>query len=235
MKKQTENSRLRPPIVLPMLIALALTVIAWLTRIDHAGADLFFNEEYGVWFLKNELVVELIYELTPIPAFIIFGLSVIVLFGSIWKESWKKWRKQSLCWILVMALGPGLVVNAVFKDWYGRPRPKNVTEYGGKLEFCPVWVVGLPGKAKSFPCGHASVGFYFMTGYFCFWQRNRRVALRWMVAGLGAGTLLGLARMAEGAHWFSDVVWAGVFIYFISYLSAWACGLFKTEPEPTVL
>ena len=224
----------RPPLVLPLLIALLLTVIAWLTRIDFMWQDLFFTANSGSWFLKSDLIVYMIYEYTPIPAFAIFAISIIILLGSIWKKTWRRWNRIAICWMLVMALGPGLVVNAVFKDWYGRPRPKNVMEYGGEKQFCPVWVVGEPGVEKSFPCGHASVGFYFMAGYFCWWRRNRRAARRWMVAGLGAGTLLGLARMACGAHWFSDVVWAGVFIYFISYLSAWACGLLRDQPEQAV-
>lgn len=231
--KQSKTRKEKPPVVFPLLIALMLTVIAWLTPIDFILADFFFNEETGTWFLKNDLVVKLIYDLSPIPAFIIFGVSTIVVLGSIWKKIWRRGIRTALCWMLVMALGPGLVVNAVFKDWYGRPRPKHVEEYGGKMEFCPVWVIGVPGKAKSFPCGHASIGFYFMTGYFCYWRRNRRAARIWLAVGLIAGTIIGMARMANGAHWFSDVVWAGVFMYFISYLSATVCGLLKEQPETT--
>ena len=234
MMKQTKPSRTRPPLVFPLLIALVLTVIAWLTRIDFMWQDLFFNEQTGTWFLKSDFVVKMIYELSPIPAFVIFAISLIIVLGSIWKKTWRRFNRIAICWLLVMALGPGLVVNTVFKDWYGRPRPKHVTEYGGKLEFCPVWVIGEPGVAKSFPCGHASIGFYFMAGYFCWWRRNRRAARRWMATGLIAGGVVGLIRMASGAHWFSDVVWAGVFIYFISYLSAWACGLLKPQPEQHV-
>ncbi len=232
--KQNKPQPPRPPIVLPLLIALVLTVIAWLTRIDFALADLFFNEQTGKWFLKNDTLVKLIYEISPIPAFILFATGVVITLGSIWKKTWRRWNRMAICWMLVMALGPGLVVNALFKDWYGRSRPKNVMEYGGEKQFCPVWVVGEPGVEKSFPCGHASIGFYFMAGYFCWWRRNRRTARHWLASGLIAGGVVGLVRMASGAHWFSDVVWAGVFIYFISYLSAWACGLLRDQPEQTV-
>lgn len=234
MTKHYKTERSRPPILLPLLVTLLLTLLAWLTRIDFIAQDLFFTGNSERWFLKSDLIIKIIYELTPIPAFIIFGLSLIVLLGRIWKKAWRRWSRIAICWILVMALGPGLIVNAIFKDWYGRPRPKNVTEYGGEKEFCSVWVIGEPGKSKSFPCGHASVGFYFMAGYFCWWRKNRRTARHWLITGLAAGTLLGLARMACGAHWFSDVVWAGVFIYFISYLCAWACGLLKKPAENTV-
>lgn len=228
---KNKHERVRPPLLLPFLIALLLTVIAWLTRIDFATQDLFFNEQTSTWFLKSDLIVNLVYEILPIPAFIIFGVSALLVLGSIFAKSWRRWNRIAICWMLVMVLGPGLVVNSIFKDWYGRPRPKQTIEYGGEMEFRPVWVVGIPGEAKSFPCGHASVGFYFMAGYFCWWRRNRRIARRWLATGLSAGGILGFARMASGAHWFSDVIWAGAFIYFISYLSAWACGLLKDQTE----
>lgn len=234
MIKYDKTNRSRPPVLLPVLITLLLTLLAWLTRIDLMAANLFFNETTGVWLFKKELLVKMVYEISPIPAFIIFAVSVVVALVSIWKKTWRRWTRQALCWILVMVLGPGLVVNTIFKDWYGRPRPKQIVEYGGKMEFCPVWVVGEPGEAKSFPCGHASIGFYFMAGYFCWWRRNRRIARRWLSTGLAAGVIVGLARMASGAHWFSDVVWAGTFIYFISYLSAWGCGLLKDQPENAI-
>jgi hypothetical protein len=76
---KTRNNR--PPIYGPLLITLLLTVIAWMTRIDYAAADLFFNKADGVWFLKNQIAVELVYDLTPIPAFIIFGIAGEVVLG----------------------------------------------------------------------------------------------------------------------------------------------------------
>ncbi len=233
--KPNKTERSRPPILLPLLITLFLTLLAWVARFDFIASNPFFNPDTGKWLFKNTLIETLIYEISPIPAFIIFFISLVVALGSIWKKAWRRWTRMAVCWILVMVLGPGLIVNAVFKDWYGRPRPNKVVEYGGQETFRPVWVVGeTPGKGKSFPCGHASIGFYFMAGYFCWWRKNRRRARRWLATGLTVGIIVGLARMAGGAHWFSDVVWAGTFVYFISYLSAWGCGLLKHQAESPV-
>ena len=41
--------------------------------------------------------------------------------------------------LLSFALGPGLLVNAVLKEHWGRPRPVAVTEFGGELAFVPWW------------------------------------------------------------------------------------------------
>ena len=58
--------------------------------------------------------------------------------------------------------------------------------------------------------------------------------LQTILDNLTAGVIVGLARMASGAHWFSDVVWAGTFVYFISYGVASGCGLLKDQTESTV-
>ncbi|MEI9804295.1 MAG: hypothetical protein WDN48_07260 [Pseudolabrys sp.] len=38
-----------------------------------------------------------------------------------------------------MALGPGLAVNVLLKDHWGRPRPIDVTQFGGMDKFVPWW------------------------------------------------------------------------------------------------
>jgi membrane-associated PAP2 superfamily phosphatase len=221
----------RPAVFIPLLITLALTLAALAFNFDIRISNLFFHIETGTWLFKNTPVEKLVYDLSPIPAFILFGIGVIVALGSIWKKTWRRWIRVAVFWVLLMVLGPGLVVNAVFKDYYGRPRPKQICEYGGPMTFKPVWVPGTPGKGKSFPCGHASIGFYFLGGYFCWWRSNRRRARRWLAGGLIAGCAIGLARIAVGAHWFSDVIWAGTFTYFISYLLAAVCGLLKAPAK----
>lgn len=42
--------------------------------------------------------------------------------------------------LLVIALGPGLLVNAVLKEQWGRARPSQVAEFGGSAAYTPVWL-----------------------------------------------------------------------------------------------
>ena len=44
-------------------------------------------------------------------------------------------------WFLVvtLALGPGVITNLVLKDHWHRPRPIDVTEFGGSFRFTPWW------------------------------------------------------------------------------------------------
>lgn len=228
LRQSTKRSL--PPLWTPLIIGIVLTVFVLLFNLDLQLADL-FRTEGGEWVWKGLAFERFIYKVSPVPAFVAFGLGTIVAIGSFWKTTWKRWRRIGLCLSLCMLLGPGLVVNGIFKEFYGRPRPKQTEQYGGKMEFRPVWVVGIPHKAKSFPCGHASIGFFFMAGYFIYFKRNHRTARRWLIFGLLYGALIGYARMARGGHWFSDVVWAAVFIYYTSYLSAWICGLLAPGEE----
>ena len=232
--KRATTRLFRPPIYVPLLIALAATLVALVTHIDFAVSDLFYEETTGTWPYKHSVLQSVIYKFSPIPAIAVFAGGVIIALVSIWRKSWRRWTRGAIYWSLVMLLGPGLLVNALFKDLYGRPRPKQVIEYGGEMEFKPVWVVGTPGEAKSFPCGHASIGFYFMAGYFYWWRRDLQRARRWLLIGLIAGSVIGLSRIANGSHWFSDVVWAGAFMYFSSYLTAVACGLMKRRGDDRV-
>ncbi len=61
--------------------------------------------------------------------------------------------------ILSVVIGPGLIINAVFKDHWDRPRPRDVVEFGGMLQCTPAPLRGESGE--SFPCGHCSVGFLY--------------------------------------------------------------------------
>ena len=220
-----------PAIYVPLTMALLATLLILFTNLDVKVSNLFFNRETGRWLMQSSLLAKAVYALSPIPAIAVFSGGVIILLGSIWRKSWCRWRRAALYWALVLALGPGLVVNAIFKDFYGRPRPSQVVEYGGAMSFHQVWAPGEPGKGKSFPCGHASVGFYFMAGYFYWWRKNPSKARRWLLIGVAAGLAVGFIRVARGAHWFSDVLWSGFFVYFVSYVTAWGCGFMRAPGD----
>jgi membrane-associated PAP2 superfamily phosphatase len=65
----------------------------------------------------------------------------------------------------------------------------------------------------SFASGHAAMGFYLLVPYFLLRRRAPARAAALLVVGLAFGTLVGLARMVQGAHFPSDVLWALGFVY----------------------
>jgi lipid A 4'-phosphatase len=119
--------------------------------------------------------------------------------------------------LATLAVGPGLVVNAVFKDHWGRARPRDVAEYGGTREFTPAFVVSDECDANcSFVSGHASIPFAF-AALGLVWRRRRR-----LIYGGAAvfGGLVGLGRIAQGAHFLSDVIFSGILVFAVAYLLA---------------
>lgn len=110
-----------------------------------------------------------------------------------------------------LILGPGLMVNSVFKEYWDRARPRQVEEFGGDKQFTPAWVMSSQcDRNCSFTSGHAAAGFAFVAMHFV--ARSRI----WLWLGLACGTLIGLTRIVVGAHFLSDIV----FSFFLVYLSA---------------
>lgn len=109
--------------------------------------------------------------------------------------------------IATMVVGPGLLVNTVFKDNWGRPRPSHTVEFGGTSQYAPPLIIGdqCP-RNCAFVSGDAAVGFWFVSLALAFpaWRR-------WLLpAGLGIGASFSLIRVAQGGHYLSDVFYAGL-------------------------
>jgi membrane-associated PAP2 superfamily phosphatase len=123
------------------------------------------------------------------------------------------YRKIGLFLVIYMILGPGLVINTVFKDHWGRPRPAEVQNFGGSEKYLPVWERGTPGQGKSFPSGHAAVGFFLFSPFFFLRNSSKKWAWFFLLLGLSYGTYMGIGRMAQGGHFATDVLWGGGLTY----------------------
>ena len=112
--------------------------------------------------------------------------------------------------VAALALGPGLVVNTLLKDNWGRPRPSTIAEFFGPNHYVPPL---LPSDQCSdncsFPSGHAALGFWLVAFAFLAPPPWRRVAV---LAALGFGGGVGLIRIAQGGHFLSDVAFSGVIV-----------------------
>ncbi|MGE8941356.1 phosphatase PAP2 family protein [Leptospira interrogans] len=139
-------------------------------------------------------------------------LSVVGLALAIVRSS-RQLRTSSLIWaylILCLSIGPGVVANLLLKDQWGRARPSQVVDFGGTKQFSPPLVpVRQCERNCSFISGEASAMFapFFAVAL---------IVPQWsgalMIAGIVTGFAAGLIRMAQGAHFLSDVVFAGIFM-----------------------
>lgn len=103
-----------------------------------------------------------------------------------------------------LTIGPGLVVNSLFKEWWGRPRPQDVTLFGGPDTFFPAWIPGGACPTNcSFPSGEASSSMWLIAFVFVVPIAWRRATL---VAALLFALVISANRIAFGGHFFSDVL-----------------------------
>jgi len=202
-----------------LVAASALFLLA--PGIDLWTSGLLFRPGAG-FFLADLGVVRALYRAVPwIVTAQAIGIPLLLLLG------WWRGRaiggiglREGLFVLLVLILGPGLLVNTLLKDHWGRARPSQVVEFGGIETFT---AAPLPANACakncSFVSGHAAVGFALVAYGFLAGDRRRRRAIS--VASLAAGALIGLARMAQGAHFLSDVVFAGLAVFGVAGLLSW--------------
>ena len=139
---------------------------------------------------------------------------MLVFVISLFWTKLKPCRDAGLFFCLMLALGPGLLINGIFKPFWGRPRPNDTIPFRGQQPFLPVGDIGLSSDGASFPSGHASMGFYLMAPGFVLYRRRPRLAAEFFALGLAGGTIMGLARIVAGSHFASDVVWSAGIVYF---------------------
>lgn len=211
-------------LALPIALLLLCTFLVLLTDGDLRLARAVYGQG-GVWPGINRFPWDLLYEYAGAPAFLLAGLAGGVLLGGLFLKRLADQRRPALFLLLMLALGPGLVVNVLLKDHLGRARPREVQEFGGQYAFTQIWQRGETGKNSSFPSGHASVGFYLIAPWFILRRRDRVQASCWLAGGVAYGFLVGAARILQGAHFLLDVFWACGLVYLVGELIAQAMSL----------
>jgi membrane-associated PAP2 superfamily phosphatase len=124
--------------------------------------------------------------------------------------------RAALFLIATLAIGPGLVTNLILKDHWGRARPIDVQQFGGSEHFTAWWDPNGDCPTNcSFIAGEPSGAFWTLAPAALAPPELRGLAYG---AALAFGAAVGVLRIAGGAHFFSDVVFAGVFMFLIVWL-----------------
>jgi len=203
------SSRFLLSAIISLLLLALITVAISLFNLDLKIESYFYDPSASGWYQRDYTPWALAYDYGPYPAIFIFVLALFLFFLSLKISKLAPVRRNAQFIILSFILGPGLLVNGVFKDHWGRPRPRQIEQFGGTWTFHEVWQPGIPGKGNSFPSGHASTGFFLIVFYFIYRKKNLRLARIALAVSIAAGFYIGAARMAQGGHFLSDVFWAG--------------------------
>ena len=107
-----------------------------------------------------------------------------------------------------MLAGPFLVVNGIFKTFWGRARPRDIMAFGGdKIFSLPFEISDQCAWDCSFMSGHTAVAFWLLAPALLAPEKIRPYAV---AAALLFGITVAVFRIGQGAHFFSDVLSSAV-------------------------
>jgi len=214
-------------LLIPLFVFGFFTAVFWFTNLDLEIEGCFYSSDEG-WFLKKAEPWNLLYNYGNIPGITLGILALLAIIAGFFSRQVLRYRKVAIFLVLVLVMGPGVITHSVFKENWGRPRPRQIVNFGGTKDFLPVWVKGTSGKGKSFPSGHAAIGYYVLTPFFVLRRVNKKWAVITLLVGVGYGSLMGIGRMIQGAHFASDVLWSAGFTYLTGLLLYYLMSLDKT-------
>jgi len=200
-------------------VSLFLVAATWI--IAASGADIAISSMFhinGSWPVGEKFPWKNLYRLDRIPAMSLASVGLLLCFSSLLRKK-KECARAGIYLVLLLALGPGLLVNALFKEHWGRPRPRETAFFGGEKKFLQPWQTGT-GKGRSFPSGHSSAAFYMAAPFFIYRRTRKRLALTWLAGGTTFGVLMSVARIAQGGHFLSDTLWGWGMVYLSAILLA---------------
>ena len=124
-------------VILSMVLA---AVFVLFPEIDLRVSTLFYRPDEG-FFWQDRPLPMLVFRYAPIFTNVFAsGLGLLLLLCLMPRFSrLKRYRKHIAYLGLVLALGPGLMVNSLLKDHWGRARPSHIHEFGGEQIFTPAF------------------------------------------------------------------------------------------------
>jgi membrane-associated PAP2 superfamily phosphatase len=118
--------------------------------------------------------------------------------------------------LVTIIVGPLLAANMGLKEYWARPRPRDVIAFGGTEKFLPWWDPrGACPANCSFIAGEPAGAFWTIAPAALAPPQWRAVAY---AGALAFGTTVGVMRLSFGGHFFTDVVFAGTVMFVIIWL-----------------
>ena len=197
-------------VLLPVLLAISLPF--WFTDLDRRISSLFYAPELGK-FLRAAQPWHFAYKWGCHLILLTLVISVACSVRYVARRTRLHSAWYVLYFAMVLMLGPSFLTNSVLKDHWGRPRPVEIREFGGEQLYHTLWQRGMDKGSKSFPSGHAAIGFSFLAFFPMLRRYHKRAAYRFLAAGILSGLIMGTGRIVQGGHFLSDVLWSGAVVY----------------------
>ncbi|MEZ5314909.1 MAG: phosphatase PAP2 family protein [Chlamydiales bacterium] len=175
--------------------------------LDLMVSEYFYSPERGFY---NNRFFQILFLYGELFGLALGAFAFLLFIGSFLHPHWKKWRQGAFTILATLVLGAGILTNVLLKGYWGRPRPKQIEQFGGHQAYRPFWKPDLGNHQdpqRSFPSGHVAMGFYFISIYLLgIRMKNRLLTLFGLILAIGLGSSLMVTRVVQGGHFLSDVV-----------------------------
>ncbi|WP_250311672.1 phosphatase PAP2 family protein [Rickettsia endosymbiont of Oedothorax gibbosus] len=196
---------------------IVLLLIVLFPNFDIDFSNLFYDSKDG-FIYRNNSIVQLLFEIIPILTKLLLTVTLLHLIYLIVKH--KTFNRLiisgSFYIILSTAIGPGLLVNHLFKEHFGRARPVQIKNFNGSKNFTRAFSISNECVHNcSFSSGHAAMGYSLTSlAYIApviYFSRIYSITLIF-------GSLIGLSRILMGGHFLSDVLASCFFVLIINHI-----------------
>jgi membrane-associated phospholipid phosphatase len=186
---------------------LAASVFFWIfPEVDLAVSGWFYSSGDGFVLSGNSKLQWLRNSSTWVLSAVVVVIFVRILRDSL--NAGLTWpRVRTPIWLLSgLALGPGLIVNGILKEQWGRPRPIEIDVFGGDAVHQTVWAISdwCDGNC-SFVSGEAASAAWLVAAALVTPLPVRLAVTATTLIYAGS---LSVSRIAFGGHFISDVVLA---------------------------
>ena len=197
-----------------LVIMLALSIIFFLfPNIDITVSGLFFGQDGSFLASEQDWFIYFIRKMIlPLLALLVFFIPIAAavkqyIYGEkILNKSLRDWTFLFSC----LVLGTGVIVNSIFKSFWGRARPNDTLVFGGEQPFTIPWLnVDYCEANCSFVSGDVS---FFTLSLAILLIFNKQT---WNIFAYSAIILISLLRIMEGDHFLSDTIMSFIITYVV--------------------
>ena len=197
-----------------LVIMLALSIIFFLfPNIDITVSGLFFGQDGSFLASEQDWLIYFIRKMIlPLLALLVFFIPIAAavkqyIYGEkILNKPLRDWTFLFSC----LVLGTGVIVNSIFKSFWGRARPNDTLVFGGEQPFSIPWLnVDYCEANCSFVSGDVS---FFTLSLAILLIFNKQT---WNIFAYSAIILISLLRIMEGDHFLSDTIMSFIITYVV--------------------
>ncbi len=210
-----------------LAIMLILSIIFFLfPNIDITVSGLFFGQDGNFLASEQDWFIYFIRKMIlPLLVMLVFFIPIAATIKQYFYQE-RILNKPLRDWIYLFScliIGTGLIVNSIFKSFWGRARPNDTTTFGGEQPFTIPWLnVDYCETNCSFVSGDVSFFTLSLAILLIFNKQSWKIYAYFLIG------LISLLRIMEGDHFLSDTIMSFIITFIIIRV---LYDLFKLFPE----